>query len=231
MPEQLGPEHEEGRVGGHRGGARPRAGGGSPVRGPPRSRRSWAPSPWRDPRSGPGPGRPLFGSRGRPPAGSAGSGAAAAPSADSCVPRGRRAPSRRGGTSGSRSPVAAHREARSRRWRAAPAPARRSAVPVAARPVDVQPGHRRALLDLGRAPARCAATWSREDAQRARDNRAVPSGCAQAPRPVTRRRIRSISAGQARVAAPGRRAAAASSAIRGRPLMHGPHWAADSSAR
>ena len=60
--------------------------------------------------------------------------------------------------------------------------------------------------------------------------RAVPSGCAHAPRPVTSRCKRSISTGR-RGSRSIRASRARESAIRGRPLMQGPHCPADSPAR
>ena len=97
-------------------------------------------------------------------------------------------------------------------------------VAVAAGPVDVQPVDHRAPLRAG-----IAAGAPRHPANTRmvlRTSRTVPSGWAQAPRPSTSPASRPTSSHQRA----GRATPASSrsvSAIRGSPLMHGPHWPAD----
>src|SRR5207342_2830114 len=102
-----------------------------------------------------------------------------------------------------------------------------AAMAVAAGPVDVQARlHDTLRIRLGHQPPRWADTWSRNTSSVDATKRALPSGCAQAPRPVICAPIRAISPGSWGSRTPAARRCRFF-ARWGSPFRHGPHCRAD----
>ena len=118
----------------------------------------------------------------------------------------------------------ARRRASGRRAARAGSPTRRGSAPPAA---GRRTGRARRSGSSQRAawtlqpPPRCTATSSANTCMVLATKRAVPSGCAQAPRPTTSRRIRCTSS-TSRGSRSRRASRVSASAIRGSPLTHGP---------